>query len=221
MALTATAIVVSGSGRNPAVDPQLTAAAAQMQRVLGVIPQRGITLGNPSAAITVTEFGDLQCPYCGAYALTMFPGLTDYVRAGEVRMVFRPVAFVGPDSFKAGRAAIAAGEQDKLWGFVDAFYNNQGYENSGYVTNAFLRRVGRLVPGLRVNEMMAEMRSRAVREQIGGDADLARAERVHATPTFLVQAPGHDPLRVVGFETLKAAIQAEFGPRTSAPASRK
>lgn len=208
VAVTVIAIVISGAADQ--VQPRLSADAAHMQRVLAQIPQHGNMLGSPAARVTVTEFGDLQCPYCDAYTLTLFPLLTSYVQSGQVKMVFRPLTFVGPDSVKAARAAEAAGAQNKLWSFIDAFYYNQGYENSGYVTPAFLRGVGRLVPGLNVSRMMTDMRGLAAMAQVKATAALGRAERVHATPTFIIRTPGRPVERVVGMSTLEVKIQADL-----------
>lgn len=209
VAVSAIAIAVSGTG---APAPRLTADGVQMQSVLSGIPQHGATLGYPSARVTVTEFGDLQCPYCDAYTLTLFPLLTGYVQSGRVKMVFRTMAFVGPDSVKAARAAVAAGEQNKLWSFIDAFYYNQRYENSGYVTPKFLRGVGSLVPGLDVSRMMSRAQAPGTLLAVRNVAALAKALDVHATPTFIIDAPGQPEERVVGFATLKVAIEKDLLP---------
>jgi protein-disulfide isomerase len=90
----------------------------------------------------MVEFVDLQCPFCREYTTNVLPTLVDrYVRTGKVRMVMRPVAIIGPDSQRAAVAAQAAAKQNRLWQFADAFYLEQEQENSGYVTNDFLRRI--------------------------------------------------------------------------------
>ncbi len=53
----------------------------------------------------------------------------------------RTMHFLGPDSVKAARVAAGAQQQNKLWSFVETFYANQGTENSGYVTDDFLKDV--------------------------------------------------------------------------------
>ena len=68
-------------------------------------------------------------------------------------MVFQGIAFIGPDSEKALRYVTAAGQQDRLWNVSELIYRNQGTENSGWVTNAFLRSVGAGVPGLDVDKV--------------------------------------------------------------------
>src|SRR5437764_9405623 len=130
------AIVVGSTGKSKVASPA----------IYGGIPQQGLALGNPKAPVTMTEFADLQCPFCREYTAKVLPTLVSrYVRTGKVKMVFRDLASLGDDSVKAGRAAAAAGAQSKLWQFIDAFYADQGDENSGYVTDDFIRNVAQKV----------------------------------------------------------------------------
>src|SRR3954447_22514492 len=146
-ALVIVAIVVGGAKEHKAAPPSLFAG----------IPQSGVALGNPKAPVTMTEFAGLQCPFCRRYTTDVLPTLVrDYVRTGKVKMVFRDIAFLGSDSVTAGRAAAAAGAQGKLWQFVDAFYADQGDENSGYVTDDFVRGIAQKVPGLDVARLMRD-----------------------------------------------------------------
>jgi uncharacterized membrane protein len=86
-----------------------TRAAAVSGSSLAGIPQAGAALGNPNAPVTFVEYADLQCPYCAEWARRTLPVLVDdYVRTGKLRIVFRGLAFIGPDSERALRAAIAA-----------------------------------------------------------------------------------------------------------------
>ncbi len=125
-----------GSAKGPAVGKTQTA------QLLKGIPQSGTTLGSPKAPVTLTEFADLQCPFCKQYTLQTFPTIVaKYVRSGKVKMVFRNYAFISGDSLIAARAAEAAGKQNKLWNFIDVFYNNQGEEKTGYVTDPFLTKI--------------------------------------------------------------------------------
>ena len=122
----------------------------------------------------------------------------DYVRPGKVRIVFRGLTFIGPDSEEALRFALAAGEQGKLWNVVDLLYENQGGENEGWVTDDLLTAVGRAVPGLQVERALTERSSAAV------DAELADAERVatengiSGTPFVCGRADGRNASRARG-----------------------
>jgi protein-disulfide isomerase len=195
-----TVLVVAGSGggdetsptaERPAAAGKGASGARDAAAVLKGIPQDGIALGRPDAPVTLVEFADLQCPFCRDYALQVFPLVVrDYVASGKVRVEFRDLAFLGPDSTKAARAAAAAGAQDKLWNFVDAFYANQGEENSGYVTDAFVDRLFRAIPGLDV----AKAKAAAARGAGAGDVDAGRrlADRhgIDGTPAFLYGRTG-------------------------------
>ena len=100
-------------------------------------------LGNPKAPVTVTEFLDLQCPICAEASKT------DAADAGQRLRPHRQGEAAGAHAALHRRRLVArrAGRppapqaQGKLWPFVEAFYAAQGQENSGYVTDAFLRSV--------------------------------------------------------------------------------
>ena len=92
--------------------------APKTAALLAGIPQHGDTLGSPKAPVTLVEYADMQCPYCGEFARTTLPTLIrDYVRTGKVKIVFHGLEFVGPDSDTALRAVYAAGRQNKLWSY--------------------------------------------------------------------------------------------------------
>jgi protein-disulfide isomerase len=181
--------------------------AAQVHKLLAGIPQHGITLGRPDAPVTITEFADLQCPFCQEYTVSESPTIVSkYVRTGKIKFVFRNLTFIGPQSTPAAQAAAAAGLQNKLWDFADIFYANQGEENSGYVTNTFLTRIGSKVDGLSVDQMMSARTSRAVAQQLVEARTLAKANHVTGTPTFIVLRAGRKPVKVFGASSLQAAI---------------
>jgi protein-disulfide isomerase len=172
-------------GGGPGGPPATLAGAGETQRLLSGIPQSGTTLGKPDAPVTLVEFADLQCPYCGQWARDVLPVVVaHYVRAGKVRLVFRPLAFIGPESDTAARAALAAGTQQKLWNVLDLLYRNQGAENAGWVTDEFLRSAAAGIPGLDADRMLEERRSATVERQLDGARAAASAAAIDWTPTF-------------------------------------
>jgi protein-disulfide isomerase len=204
------AVSASGSGTKTA-SRTAVAGTSQTAATLSGIPQHGLTLGSAKAPVRVIEFADLQCPFCRDYSLSSMPQLIrDYVRPGKVRMEFRSLAFIGPDSVSAARVAQAAAQQNKLWNFVDLAYHNQGKENSGWATDAVLRRLAGAVPGLDVNRAFAARDSAAVTAQLNAANALANAKGVQSTPTFLVGRGSS--LKAVDAAGLPAAIKAAVGP---------
>jgi len=103
-------------------------------------------LGDPKAPVTVVEFADFQCPFCGRFFQTVEgPLIEQYVKTGKVRFVYRNFAFLGPESEDAAVAAACAGEQDKFWEYHDYLYNHQQGENEGAFAKANLKKFARAV----------------------------------------------------------------------------
>jgi protein-disulfide isomerase len=155
------------------------------------IPQQGIALGYSSAPVTLVEFGDLQCPYCAMFAEKALPSIiTRFVRSGRVRLIFRNLDGLGSDSVRAAHMAAALGKQNRLWQFVDLAYRNQGDENSGYVTNNFLRAIADVIPGTNVEQAMSERSSGPAKAQIAQAMSLAHQLKLKVTPSFQLFATG-------------------------------
>jgi protein-disulfide isomerase len=175
-----------GSRTTPASTPQADVFAG--------IPQHGTVLGRPSAPVTLHEYADLQCPYCAEWSRETLPSVVrEYVRTGRLKLDFRGLGFIGPDSGKALRAVFAAGRQGKLWQLLDGLYSVQGGENSGWVTDGLLRESAAKA-GLDVSKLLADM-DRVDSDVRGAEAD-ARAAGVRSTPTFALVQPSGPPLRL-------------------------
>lgn len=155
------------------------------------IPQSGIVVGNPRAPLTLVEFADLQCPFCRNYTTGVMPSIVDkYVRPGKLKMEFRNVSFIGNDSLRAAQMAGAAALQNKLWQYVDLFYTNQGEENSGYVTDPFLTRIGRAVRGLDVNRALADRSLPSIQRALTEAQTQWQTAGFTGTPSFLLGPTG-------------------------------
>jgi protein-disulfide isomerase len=179
-----------GTGAATPATSQLMGAADNAMLLTG-IPQHGTTLGSPKARVTLVEYADLQCPYCGEFARNALPTLiADYVRTGKVKLVFRGLAFVGPESETALRASLAAGRQNHLWNFMHLLYENQGAENSGWVTDGFIRSAAGLIDGLDVARLVANAQSTAVTDEIAAAQEHATRDGANTTPSFFVGRTG-------------------------------
>ena len=194
------AVLVAGSGGGGTKATKKEGQAAQ--DLFAGIAQSGTTLGNPQAKVTLYEFADLQCPFCKQYSETVLPELvTRYVKPGKVKMEFRNLTFLGPDSVTGARAAAAAGAQNKLWIFQDLFYRNQGAENSGYVTDKFIEDLAKQA-GLDPAKLKADMGAPFVEQQLGQAQEEANEFGINSTPSFLIQVGKGKPRRLEyqGFE---------------------
>jgi protein-disulfide isomerase len=92
------------------------------------IDGRGPSLGRVSAPITIVEFSDYQCPFCGQFFRETLPLLVaEYVKIGRVRLVYHdfPLSSLHPSALKAAEAARCAGDQQRYWEYHDALFQNQ------------------------------------------------------------------------------------------------
>lgn len=187
-------IAVSSGGKDDAASRPAAAQQAagaipgekESAAMLEGIPQNGTVLGDPGAPVKLVEFADLQCPICREHALQVLPVIVrDYVRTGKVQIDLRMIPIIGEDSIVAERAAAGAAQQDKLWNFSDVFFYNQGQENSGYVTDAFLQRIYR-ASGVDATKADAYAASAASGRDLEAAVTMANRYRVDGTPTFLV-----------------------------------
>lgn len=179
------------------------------------IPQRGTLLGRPDAPVTIIEFADLQCPYCGQFARDVLPEVVRrYVRTGKVRVDLRVLTFLGPDSVQAAELAAAAGLQGKLHQFVDLVYRNQGEEKSGWVTDAYLRRIA-TAAGLDVKRAFGDRRGPLAKGLLAVARQDAKEADVPSTPWFLVERRGRpaEPLKfgAITVDSFTGALDQALG----------
>jgi protein-disulfide isomerase len=188
------AILISSGGGSKKSGGQQTGAvngAAAVNARWAGIPESGFTAGDPKAPVTLVEFADLQCPFCKQAALGSLPQVVQTeVRPGKARLEFRNFAILGPDSEKAARAVAEAARQNKAWPFIELWYLNQGQENSGYVTDAFIQRIASAVTGLDAAKVVAASNDTANNRSI--DAARADAQKygINSTPSYLIGRTG-------------------------------
>ncbi len=113
------------------------------------------------------------------------------IHDGQANYEFKPWVIIGPQSTPASEAALAAGEQDHFFNYMELFYRNQGQENSGYVTDDFMTAIakGAGVPDL--DQM--EQRPQFTRSgRLSSRRSTARRTRLglSGTPSIQVVGPG-------------------------------
>ena len=187
--------------------------AAEAERLFAGIPQQGNTLGSSSAPVTMVEYVDLQCPHCQEFEATVMPTIVRrYVRSGKLKVLARPIAFIGPDSVRGRDASIAAGRQRRMFNFMQVTYANQGIENTGWLDDEFVQKAAASVPGMDVPQLVDAMDSPPVADQARTFTAQAQADRVPGTPALYV-GPSGGRLRYTAATTanLTAAIERSLG----------
>lgn len=201
-------IVVSRSD-NDGGDAGNVEGAAEVREELKGIEQNGLVLGDPTAKVTLIEFGDLQCPVCKAFSEEVIPPvIQSKVRTGVAKIEFRNFTIISEESVPAGAAAIAAGEQGRGWDFIELFYRNQGVEASGYVTDEFLTSIAE---GAEVPEIAKWDEARQSERVIGEvEAQTAEAKELGlgGTPSFELEGPLIDGMESLDFPESPGEIEA-------------
>lgn len=201
------AVVVSqsqsgGGGGGTAADVSL------VRGELAGIPQSGMALGQPSAKVTLFEFGDLQCPVCKSYSEEVIPPLIESeVRSGKAKIEFRNFTIISEESVPAGAAAIAAGKQGRGWNYLELFYRNQGTERSGYVTDAFMAKIARGAGVPDIARWNRERKSKAILDKVRATTSEAERLGFSGTPSFAVKGPAGGGMKTLGTPESAGAIE--------------
>jgi protein-disulfide isomerase len=203
LAIAFTLIIINqpdgGSNALPAVEAAAPGEAG--------IPTSHRTIGDPSAPVTVVEWGDYQCPYCGVFSRDVQPHLIqEYVSTGQVRFEYRDLAFLGEESNRAAEAAACAGDQDAFWRYHDTLFANQHGENQGAFSRERLEAMARQL-NLDMGEFTQCLENKKHEDRVNAMRQEAQDLGITATPTLVVNG------RVIsfgGYEDLKAAIEAEL-----------
>jgi protein-disulfide isomerase len=213
-------LVVAGGG-DDAGEPgggTAVAGASDVQARYQDIPQSGTTLGDPEAPVVVSEYADMQCPFCAQYSNEVQPQVIDeYVRTGQIRIELRLLRFIGPDSDRAARVAAYAAERDRMWHFVDVFFHNQGSEGTGYATDQFLSSIADAA-GLPGDEAVEAIQQPETERLITESEQEAQQRNISSTPAFTVtDADGEThrlELQDLTFEAFQQALEPHLEPGT-------
>ncbi len=163
-----------------------------------VDPERDHIRGSHQAAITVIEFGDFECPFCGQAE----PGVRELLGGSDLRFVWRhlPLPDVHPAALLAAEASEAAAAQGRFWEMHDLLLDHQ--EN---LTPADLvRYAGDL--GLDVERFHDDLRRHVYETRVAQDVESADVSGATGTPTFFVNGQRH--YGAYDLDSLAAAVAA-------------
>jgi Na+/H+ antiporter NhaA len=163
-----------------------------------VDPERDHIRGPEDAEVTLVEYGDLECPYCGQAEGVIRELLTDF---GELRYVWRhlPLNDVHPHAQMAAEASEAAGYQDRFWEMHDLMLAHQDAltvrDILGYAEEI----------GLDMDRFREHLRKRKGSAHIAEDVESADLSGVSGTPTFFIN--GHRHQDAYDVATLSRAVR--------------
>ena len=163
------------------------------------VGERDHAQGAADARVTLVEYGDFECPYCGQAEPVVRELLRNY---GDVRYVWRhlPLNDVHPHAELAADAAEAAAAQDAFWGMHDLLLARQDAltpdDLIGYASEL----------GLEVDRFTEDLERHAGAPRVAEDVDGADLSNVSGTPTFFVNGRRH--YGAYDIETLSQAVRA-------------
>jgi Na+/H+ antiporter NhaA len=173
-------------------------AEAIVDLAVPVDPERDHIRGPEDAAVTLLEYGDLECPYCGRAETVVRKLLADF---GDLRYVWRhlPLNDVHPHAQLAAEASEAAAAQGRFWDMHDTLLAHQDQLELKDV----LRFAGEL--GLDAERFRGHLRKRKGAARIAEDVESADFSGVSGTPTFFIN--GHRHQDAYDIETLSKAVR--------------
>lgn len=195
--------------------PAPTAAPAQgMPQNLTVRGDAIHVLGKSDAPLTMVEFTDYQCPFCGRFEANTFPEIKkNYIDTGKLRLIVRDLPLEGlhPYALKAAQASHCAADQGKFWEMKDLLFKNQNKLDAdslnGYAT------AGLGLNGDTFKKCMADGKHL---KEIAAEAGYAQSLGLTGTPSFIIGKTEGDAVKgrvVVGalpYENFAAVIDEQL-----------
>jgi protein-disulfide isomerase len=142
--------------------------------------------GPTTAPITMVEYGDYECPYCGMAHVSLKE--VGRVLGDDLRFVFRhfPLSQIHPHAFQAALAAEAAGAQGRFWEMHDMLYSNQDRLDA-----RDLALFAQLL-GLDVDRFTEDLVQRRYEGKVRQDFLSGVRSGVNGTPTFFINGVRHN-----------------------------
>lgn len=162
-------------------------------------------ISTSSAKVTVVEFGDYQCPACGAAEPIVKQILNEF--KGKINFVFRNFAFIGQESTWAAEAAECAGEQSKFWEYHSYLYEHQNGENKGAFSKDNLKNFAKTL-GLNTEQFNLCLDTEKYSQKVSNDRADGNALGVNSTPTFFID--GEKNIGVLNFDQFKSKIESKL-----------
>ena len=169
-----------------------------MDLYIDVDPERDHIRGPLDAPVTVVEYGDFECPFCGRAEPVVRELLSEF---GDVRYVWRhlPLSDVHPNAQFAAEAAEAASDQGAFWEMHDLMFTHQ----DALTPKDLVSYAAEL--GLDVEQFASDLASHAGAARVAEDVDSADLSGVSGTPTFFVNGKRHQG--AYDIQTLSNAVR--------------
>ncbi len=195
----------------PQSSQSLTQSATAANTAAELLSGSPPVMGESTAAVTIVEFGDFQCPSCDQWFRSVEPQIVQsLIQSGKAKLEWRDFDYYGPDSTMASEAAYAAGEQGKFWQMYDLLYSSQQAPNNGWASKDNLEKFAQQL-GLNMTEFNTDFASGKYVSLINANYQLGTSLGVNGTPTFFVIGPNGKSITIVGgqpYSTFQTAVDS-------------
>ncbi len=181
------------------------------------------TEGQGQSHVTLVEYGDYQCPFCGEFYPVVKQVQAEFSQ--QIFFQFRnfPLTNLHQNAFAGARAAEAAAMQNKFWQMHDLLYESQQQWSSASDATTFFNQYAQQL-GLNLTKFKADYGSSKVNDLINADTAEGNKLKVSGTPTFFLDGKqiqvGQANVALASFESqIKAEIAKKAGQATSTPAA--
>ena len=157
-------------------------------------PFRSAWAGNPKGDVTLVVFTDYNCPYCRATSPEIHRLLAS---DPKLKVVWREMPVLGPDSTAAAAAALAAAIQGKYYPFHRALFSGGHPDQDGIAAAA-------KTAGVAPDSLMTESKGPEVQTEIQTNLEIARALAIDATPFFVIGNRTYQG--AIGYDRLRQAV---------------
>lgn len=172
-----------------------------MSKLIPEVTEKDHAQGKQDAPITIVEYGDYQCPYCGdAYPIVKE---IEETFGDQINFVFRnfPLQEAHPFAFPAAIAAEAAALQGKFWEMHDALYENQ-YRLDEDLFDELAETIG-----LDIEKFQADSTKAEVKQKVEDDFESGVRSGVNGTPSFYVNGNKFDGAATDLYQMLKESTE--------------
>jgi protein-disulfide isomerase len=172
--------------------------------------------GNPSARVTLVEFGDFQCEFCARFAKDTEPQIyQNYITTGKINMVFKHLVHYGSNSDLAAAGSQCANDQGKFWDYYHVLYGGQDSFMLSQDSETALKNLASKIEGLDIQQFGSCLAGGAYKNVAQKDTALASSLGFRDTPSFLIMKnDGSNPQTLLGaypFGTFKGILDKEIG----------
>ncbi len=163
--------------------------------------------GDPNAPVTIVEFSDFECPFCGQFYNDSYDQIVaEYIDTGKAKLYYRhlPLDF-HPQARPAALASECANEQNKFWEYHDKLFESQA-QFSAATTDTFVTWATEI--GINGDQFRTCLETEKYAANVDKDATDAAAAQASGTPTFYIN--GQQLIGAMPFASFKAIIDQEL-----------